>query len=505
MEESSHHDAPPVDSAQAVGEPKRYVGAPPPPVPFDPGFSRIISVCCAIVLVLAVGFVLWLGVAVPKLERVLAPERALELTVGRTLEVEEALKDVRTWERSFYSLVMGDEVHEQTQTIEWYEELAAFSDDPLVDLNLSILEAELGRLPRVVTKISEWEVMGEPYALFAAALQAAYVAPSVSPDSEQDLQAHLAELLPAGWFYDRLALRLATKAGDEALRTGIETLVQARARALLLRSRLLMAAEGLLFVLGLAVLLWMWRHRRDADRFRVGAAHLPPLWPGAVGAGVLLRGGALGAGLVIPLVILQGTMGEENLLIRLSTIPLSNLPLLLLAYFYLLKPQGIGFADGFGLRLHPGAGVRLGMTVAGAAALGLAGEWAMGKVAEPLNLTSHWTEWFDADLVWSSPLVMTAGLVEYVVFAPAFEELAFRGVLFGVLRRRYSLPVAGVFSALIFATAHGYGLIGFVSVFWNGLIWAWIYEKTGSLLPGMIAHGLNNLLVCLSVIALLRY
>ena len=63
---------------------------------------------------------------------------------------------------------------------------------------------------------------------------------------------------------------------------------------------------------------------------------------------------------------------------------------------------------------------------------------------------------------------------------------------------------AAVISAGIFAAAHGYGWIGFASVFWSGVLWAWIYEKTGSLLPGMLAHAANNLLVCLSVMALLR-
>ncbi len=61
-----------------------------------------------------------------------------------------------------------------------------------------------------------------------------------------------------------------------------------------------------------------------------------------------------------------------------------------------------------------------------------------------------------------------------------------------------------LFSAGIFAIAHGYGLIGFVSVLWSGLLWAWLYEKTGSLWPGILAHAINNLLVCLSVMALLR-
>ncbi|MFZ1501525.1 MAG: CPBP family intramembrane glutamic endopeptidase, partial [Nitrospira sp.] len=132
------------------------------------------------------------------------------------------------------------------------------------------------------------------------------------------------------------------------------------------------------------------------------------------------------------------------------------------------------------------------------------GEWVLGRIAEPLNLISHWTEWFDADLVWGAPSTLVVSLIEYVVFAPVFEELAFRGLLFGVFRRRFQWGVAAMLSAALFALAHGYGLIGFLSVFWSGLIWAWAYERTGSLWPGMIGHAINNLLVCLSVMALLR-
>ena len=56
----------------------------------------------------------------------------------------------------------------------------------------------------------------------------------------------------------------------------------------------------------------------------------------------------------------------------------------------------------------------------------------------------------------------------------------------------------------IFGVAHGYGWVGLLSVCWSGVLWAWIYEKTGSLLPGILAHAINNLLVCLAVMALLR-
>ena len=95
-------------------------------------------------------------------------------------------------------------------------------------------------------------------------------------------------------------------------------------------------------------------------------------------------------------------------------------------------------------------------------------------------------------------------MLEFVVYAPVLEEIAFRGILFGTLRRKFSFAPAAFIGALVFAVAHGYGWIGFLSVLWSGVVWAWGYEKTGSLLPGMLAHALNNLLVSGSVIHLLR-
>jgi membrane protease YdiL (CAAX protease family) len=196
--------------------------------------------------------------------------------------------------------------------------------------------------------------------------------------------------------------------------------------------------------------------------------------------------------------------GIEYPSLRVVAVPLSNVPLLALAYYHLFRPQRQTLWSGFGLRVESRHLGRLGLAVLAVVACGLVGEWAMGRIAEPLNLISHWTEWFDADLVWGAPATLAVSLMEYVLFAPVFEELAFRGLLFGLLRRRYQWWPAAMLSAAFFALAHGYGLIGFLSVFWSGLIWAWAYERTGSLWPGIIGHAINNLLVCLSVMALLR-
>ena len=194
----------------------------------------------------------------------------------------------------------------------------------------------------------------------------------------------------------------------------------------------------------------------------------------------------------------------DNVSLRALAIPLTNVPVLLLAYWHLFRPSGMTFDEGFGLEIGWARAGRLVLAVLAVVAAGLWGGWVMDRLSEPFHFTSHWVEWFDADLVWATPSLTAVSLVEYVIFAPLFEELAFRGLLFAILRRKLRFLPAALISAGIFGIAHGYGLVGLLSVCWSGVLWAWIYEKTGSLLPGIFAHAINNLLVCLAVMALLR-
>jgi hypothetical protein len=94
--------------------------------------------------------------------------------------------------------------------------------------------------------------------------------------------------------------------------------------------------------------------------------------------------------------------------------------------------------------------------------------------------------------------------VDSALWAPLGEEVAFRGVLYAALRSRFGVMPAAALSAAVFALAHGYGVLGFVAVFWSGALWAVSYEKTGSLWPSIIAHCLGNLMATGGVIALLR-
>jgi len=84
-----------------------------------------------------------------------------------------------------------------------------------------------------------------------------------------------------------------------------------------------------------------------------------------------------------------------------------------------------------------------------------------------------------------------------VAAAPMSEEIFFRGFLFGGLRRRLPFIAAGVISAAIFGAFHYTGA-GSLSLLPQlaalGLVQAWIYERSGSIVPTIAVHMLNNAL-----------
>jgi len=470
--------------------------------PFQSEFSRIVNVFSAGILLAAIGTILWSSATFPKLSRIEEPDRALELMVSRMMEAQDGLHLAPVWQQRLAEWTLGSSEKERRQAIQWYRELAQATGDPFSKLRLAILQGEFGQKQEALDEAKTWQNLAAPMPLFEQWIETAYGAQTVSVERVGELQAALAETLPAGWFYNSLAARLAQQTGDQVLSASVARQRELRGKWLQNRSDQLMIFEFACLLIGSAVLLSLiWLRNRQTEALRMHMPGVPPPWSGGIGTAVLLRGGALGA--LITMVFLSFPPIEHASL-RALAIPLANLPLLALAYVHLLKPTELDFRSGFGLHIDRATLSRLIGAALAVIAGGLWGEWVMGRAAEWLDLANHWTEWFDPNLVWASGSVLTVSLLEYVIFAPIFEELAFRGLLFAVLRRRFTFAPAALLSASIFALAHGYGLIGFVSVLWSGFLWAWIYEKTGSLIPGMIAHAVNNLLVSLTVMALLR-
>ena len=84
-----------------------------------------------------------------------------------------------------------------------------------------------------------------------------------------------------------------------------------------------------------------------------------------------------------------------------------------------------------------------------------------------------------------------ANAVLICVLAPFVEEITFRGVGFGLLAARFGTEPAIVGSAVLFGLAHGLvEALPLLVAFGIGL--AWLRERQGSTIPGMILHGTFN-------------
>jgi membrane protease YdiL (CAAX protease family) len=79
------------------------------------------------------------------------------------------------------------------------------------------------------------------------------------------------------------------------------------------------------------------------------------------------------------------------------------------------------------------------------------------------------------------------------VAAPISEEVCFRGMLFGGLRERWPRIPAALLAGLIFGALHALtGLSAVPPLIFFGFVLCLLYERTGSIVPGIILHVLNN-------------
>lgn len=97
------------------------------------------------------------------------------------------------------------------------------------------------------------------------------------------------------------------------------------------------------------------------------------------------------------------------------------------------------------------------------------------------------------NIFWQSELIY---FIAVVIAAPLLEELIFRGILMGSLKK-YSPAFALVFSALCFGLMH-MNLYQGISVFGMGLAMGFMYLKSGSLQVPVFMHMVNNLIAMIA-------
>jgi uncharacterized protein len=422
-------------------------------------------------------------------------EESLERLVSREMDLRQGFERAPRWERRLYELT-GSDPESFDDAIARFDEFDDDQRSARSDLDLVVLLGESGLLERAGDLIDALDGTEGDGAKYGRWLEAAYLdAPAA--EEATGLVEEIRRDLPADWFTDTLVRRIATRVDDQALESQAEAAIDARGRALLWRVRALTGAGAALLALS-AVAAWRLRaSRRDP---RVADAPLPPLWRGADGTGLFFR--AAFAYLLIPaaVVLLLPRMPS----VTAATGLVGGLPTLWWARRY-LHARSETVRETFGLTPRAGRVARLlgwGLVLL---AVSMAGESLLYAGLSALGVNAHWADGFLEEFLWGPPAAVVAGTLDGVVWAPVFEELAFRGLLYPTLRLRLPAWLAALLSAAIFAGAHGYGVQGFAAVTWSGMVWALGYERTRSLLPGMLAHAASNLLATTSFLVLLRF
>lgn len=95
-------------------------------------------------------------------------------------------------------------------------------------------------------------------------------------------------------------------------------------------------------------------------------------------------------------------------------------------------------------------------------------------------------------------------VISIALIAPLVEEVVFRGFIYGGLRPRLGVTLSVILSALVFALAHSLSVGGSIlllgpSLFLAGVALALVYERSRSLVPGMVLHASFNLIAVVAI------
>ncbi|MDI6877890.1 MAG: CPBP family intramembrane metalloprotease [Desulfitobacteriaceae bacterium] len=84
------------------------------------------------------------------------------------------------------------------------------------------------------------------------------------------------------------------------------------------------------------------------------------------------------------------------------------------------------------------------------------------------------------------------------VVAPLKEEMLFRGLIYPPLRLAYGKGKGILFTGAMFGLLH-LDPMRFLPLFLGGVVLTWLYERSGSLWPSILAHGVWNALMAAAV------
>lgn len=125
--------------------------------------------------------------------------------------------------------------------------------------------------------------------------------------------------------------------------------------------------------------------------------------------------------------------------------------------------------------------------------------WSLGLEAAGVEVEAQQVL---GELLGAAPAVQVLIVLYAVVGAPVIEELLFRGALVPPLARRLGPALAAVVSGLLFGLAHASDPVAVLPLTVLGVGLALLRLRTGSVVPGLAVHVVNNLIAVLSFAAL---
>lgn len=337
------------------------------------------------------------------------------------------------------------------------------------------------------------------------ALLKAYGQSKLSSQEEQKVQEVIESRLKKGWYRDSAELRLYTAAEDKTRYDELRSKLEDKAAGMLLNAVYLIVlavTAGLIGLIVIVVQLFLYGGRKstqeDNSLWRSGPEwNLKTVyivfvsWLGTqIACGSLIQWAVKTTGLNSygPLAVAFSTAASYSL---------SNLPALFYIYWFACRPLNVKYRESIRFVARSGklGPVRLALT-------GLA-TWC---AAIPIVAVSCW---LGSKLLGaqgsSNPIISlvldaarssnSAAIVLFFltlgVLAPLCEESLFRGFLYSSLRKRFGVGVSLLVSASLFSAAHlDPGAV--VPLLCLGLVFGYVFERTRSLVPSMIAHGLWN-------------
>ena len=91
----------------------------------------------------------------------------------------------------------------------------------------------------------------------------------------------------------------------------------------------------------------------------------------------------------------------------------------------------------------------------------------------------------------NAPFLIYTGI--FAAFAgPIVEELFFRGFMYGAFKKSIGIFWAAILTSTLFAALHTH-IVGFLPILILGMLLAYLYEKTGTLVSSITVHTIHNL------------